>query len=98
MKLWQKRLTALMLCLNLLAGLAVGAAAQTAVGTATNSTTHLRTSYSDSNYFDLTISGSDLTVTGKVLAAASGRSRFRWAVSTESWTRKADSCFPLRCP
>lgn len=67
MKSWTRRLTALLLCLGLLAGLAAGAAAQT-MAAVTNNATHLRTSYSDSNYLDLTISGSTLTVRGKLLA------------------------------
>ena len=68
MKLWKTRLTALLLCLIVLTGLALNAAAIAPVDNVANSATHLRTSYNDSNYLDLTISGDTLTVNGKLLA------------------------------
>ena len=68
MKLWKKSITALLLCLTLLAGLTTGAAAMAPVGSVANDATHLRTSYHDSNYLDLTISGNTLTVSGRLLA------------------------------
>ena len=68
MKLWKKSITALLLCLTLLAGLTTGAAAMAPVGSVANGATHLRTSYHDSNYLDLTISGNTLTVSGRLLA------------------------------
>ena len=68
MKLWKTRLTALLLCLIVLTGLALNAAAMAPVDNVANSATHLRTSYNDSNYLDLTISGDTLTVNGKLQA------------------------------
>ena len=68
MKLWKTRLTALLLCLIVLTGLALNAAAMAPVDNVANSATHLHTSYNDSNYLDLTISGDTLTVNGKLLA------------------------------
>lgn len=64
----EKSITALLLCLTLLAGLTTGAAAMAPVGSVANGATHLRTSYHDSNYLDLTISGNTLTVSGRLLA------------------------------
>ena len=88
MKLWKRNLTALLLCLSLLAGLITGAAAMTPVETVDNGATHLRTSYSDSNYLDLSISGDTLTVTGKLLA--SGLQQVNIQVSSASCTVDAE--------
>lgn len=88
MKLWKRNLTALLLCLSLLAGLITGAAAMAPVETVDNGATHLRTSYSDSNYLDLSISGDTLTVTGKLLA--SGLQQVNIQVSSASCTVDAE--------
>lgn len=67
MKMCKRGLTVLVLCMCLLTALAAGASAMAPVASAANSATHLRTSYNDSNYLDLSISGSTLTVSGRLL-------------------------------
>lgn len=68
MKKWICNLLVLALCLGLIAPTAAAAGQTTCVSQVSNSETYLRTSYNQDDYLELSISGSTLTVRGKIAA------------------------------
>lgn len=68
MKKWICNLLVLALCLSLIAPTAAAAGQTTCVSQVSSSETYLRTSHNEDDYLEFSISGSTLTVRGKILA------------------------------